>query len=217
MNSNTKAKIEDVELVLLDLGGVLLNIDYKRTEKAFQDLGFSDFETIYSQARQSGLFDEFECGRLSSDEFVGQLLTLMNHEHSVSDVIHAWNAMLLDFPGNRIDVINRLKERFKVYLLSNTNEIHYEAFMSLFSAEFDKNFSDLFDKAFYSHQIGMRKPNAEVFEHILREAGVSPSKVLFIDDSIQHVEGASKVGIQSFLLNDQMDVGMLLSRLGILA
>ncbi len=213
MNIN-KSQIKNI---LFDLGGVLLNIDYKLTEDSFISLGMQDFDEHYSQAAQSGLFDDFETGKISSTDFLNILARKFSSDITSAQMRDAWNAMLLDFPSNRLMLLDTLKDDFNLFMLSNTNEIHFEAFNEIFSRYYDGSITEYFEKVYYSHQIGMRKPDANVFQHILDDQQIKSEETLFIDDSEQHIKGALKLGIQAVWLEPGKDVIQLLKSIGILA
>lgn len=194
--------------IIFDLGGVLLNIDYGLTSAAFRALGMEDFDERYSQARQAGLFDQYEKGAISSDEFRARLLELLPSGTTPEQVDQAWCAMLLDFPPSRLRLLEDLRKRYRIFLLSNTNEIHMRALSAYLQRQFGfSDFSKLFVKEYYSYRMGMRKPDAEIFETVLRENDLRVSEVVFIDDSKQHVEGALKLGIDARLLEKGVDIG----------
>lgn len=197
-------KIEsgNIKNIIFDLGGVLLNIDYNLTVKAFNDLGIKDFDQIFSQAKQDLLFDNYECGKINSEEFIKEITKRCNNSIDSESIKSAWNALLLDLPIERLQLLEDLKKRFRIFLLSNTNDIHRVAYSNYFEKTF--GFSDLslyFEKQYLSFEIGMRKPNKEIFNFVLSENNLIPSETVFIDDSIQHVQGASEVGIKAILLD----------------
>ena len=129
-------------------------------------------------------------------------------------LLDAWNAMLLNVPEKRLDVLVNAKHNYNTFLLSNTNEPHIEAFeKDLYRHHGVKNFEDYFDKVYYSCRIGMRKPDKEIFELVLKENDLDPSETVFIDDSIQHVQGAGECGIRAYLLAKNMEIGELLKQL----
>ena len=206
-----------IKNILFDLGGVLLNIDYGLTEKAFVELGLSDFPNIYSQARQSGLFDDFEMGKISEKNFFDKIGDIFNERPADEEIKHAWNAMLLDFPAHRLDMLKKLSRDRRIFLISNTNAIHYDALNASFVDVYGHKLGDYFEKDYYSHILGMRKPNREVFEYITNECEIKPEETIFIDDSLQHIEGARKLHFQAHLLPAGKDVGNLLRGLSILA
>jgi FMN phosphatase YigB (HAD superfamily) len=190
----------NIHAVILDLGGVILNIDYHRTIAAYQALGFNDFDKEYSQLQQSGLFDDLETGEISPDAYIQRVQAIIPHA-SEAQIIDAWNALLLDFPEGRIRTVQRIAERWPTFLLSNTNGIHYEAFNETLKAQTGlTDIKPLFKKAYLSHEIHLRKPDAASFQLILEEQGLNPEEVLFVDDSPQHIEAAHRLGIQAYHL-----------------
>jgi len=187
-----------IRYVILDLGGVILNIDYHRTIDAFQRLGFDRFEEQYSQMQQSGLFDDLETGRIDQAVFVSRIQSVLPNA-SEEAIIHAWNALLLNFPDGRIETVQRIADLYPTCLLSNTNAIHYEAFNGTLREQTDlTDIKNLFYKAYLSHEVGMRKPDLEIFRHVLQDADFTAEHTLFVDDSPQHLEGARQLGIQTY-------------------
>lgn len=202
---------KNIKHIIFDLGGVILNIDYQLTSQAFKKLGVDNFDALYSQAQQSHLFDNLETGKISGQTFIAEILKLTNKQIDPKDIETAWNAMLLDMPQNRIDKIGRLRSEYDIYLLSNTNEIHIKAFTRILEDSGQWNqFKALFDGLYYSSSIGERKPNKSAFMHIINQHGLDPQSTMFIDDSIQHVEGARSVGIYAHHLTQEEDIVDLL-------
>jgi HAD superfamily hydrolase (TIGR01549 family) len=195
--------------IIFDLGGVILNIDYGQTANAFKKIGVVNFDKIYSQAKQGQVFDKLETGELTSDEFRGYVKEIVP-SLQFSDIDKAWNAMLLDLPVRRIDLLKELKKKYRLFLLSNTNEIHIKAFRKIIESSYGENIFDaIFEHQYYSSDIGMRKPNADCFQYVLEKNSLEPSETLFIDDSIQHVEGASKLKIRAYHLRTEEDITTL--------
>jgi putative hydrolase of the HAD superfamily len=190
-----------IQTLLFDLGGVILNIDYSATEAAFRKLGIAEFETQFSQLRQNAFFDDWETGDLSRTDWLSGMRAACGHTITDAQIIDAWNAMLLDFPMSRLQLLQQLRNRYNLLLLSNTNEVHEEAFNALLKARTGlPSLAALFDKIYYSHRVGMRKPNAEIFRKIITENDLKPAEILFIDDSPQHIETAHQLGIQTIHL-----------------
>lgn len=200
------AMIKGIRHIIFDLGGVLLNIDYQLTEQAFVQLGIDNFSDIYSQLRQTNLFDELETGKISVTEFYTQLRNNGRIDAEDRQLEQAWNAMLLDMPLRRLQILQQLRIYHDLVLLSNTNEIHEAAFNKIISGTHGYTLGAFFDRVYYSHRIGMRKPDTEVFEMILNENGFAAEHTLFIDDSPQHIEGAKKLGIQTIWLEKGMTI-----------
>ncbi|RYD57630.1 MAG: HAD family phosphatase [Sphingobacteriales bacterium] len=198
--------IKGIRHILFDLGGVLLNLDYSRTEQAFRDLGIENFDEMFSQLKQTPLFDELETGKIGKADFVAGLRSAAGIEVSDEDLLKAWNAMLLDFPLRRLQLLQQLRLHYDLLLLSNTNEVHEEAFNLILNQAHGLSIGMLFDKVYLSHRIGMHKPDAAVFEHILNENGLKAEHTLFIDDSPQHIETAKRLGIQTIWLEKGMTI-----------
>ena len=191
----------NIKNIIFDFGGVILNIDYKLTEKAFAGLGLTDFAGIYSQATQKELFDVFEKGLISAADFRREIKKFIHQDVSDAQVDSAWNSMLLDLPEERIALLDKLKKTHRIFLLSNTNEIHFTAFSSYIQDKFKRDiFSEVFERVYVSHKVKMRKPDPEIFQFVVRENELRNEETLFIDDSLQHIEGARMAGLNSIFL-----------------
>ena len=197
--------MKNCKAVIFDLGGVLLNIDYRLTIAAFNELGVKNADLFYSKKIQHPIFDKIEIGAISPKEFLDALQKECKNAN-VEQVENAWNSMLLDLPENRLDCIKNLKNNYKIFLLSNTNEIHIKAFRKKIGEKQWEAFSSLFDKMYLSHQIGFRKPGKEAFQIILEENKLKPNEVFFIDDSPQHIEAAKKLGIHCHYLVEGVEI-----------
>ena len=191
------------EVIIFDLGGVILNLDYTLTTKAFQSLGLKNFDEIYAQANQTSLFDDLEIGKISAQFFINSLLPYLPQGVTANKVVHAWNAMILDFPQERLDLLVELRKTKKVFLLSNTNEIHIQAVNRSLANTTNQKIESFFDKVYLSHEIGLRKPNVEIFEFVCKDQNITPSTALFIDDTIRHVEGAKRIGLNAIHLENK--------------
>ena len=190
-----------IKNIIFDYGAVILNIDYQLAEKAFAKLGLTDFDRLYSHATQKELFDEFEKGLITPADFRNGVRKFIKRDVSDLQIDAAWNAMLLDLPEERIQLLDELKTKYRLFLLSNTNEIHYNSFTSYMRDKFKREiFSDVFEKAYVSFKVKMRKPDPEIFLHVLQEQNLRKEETLFIDDSLQHIETANKLGINTIFL-----------------
>jgi putative hydrolase of the HAD superfamily len=209
---------DDYGTIILDLGGVLIDVDYAASARAFAQLGFSGFGELYSKSKQDGLFDRFETGTISPAQFRDRIRQLSRLHLTDAQIDACWNAMLGPVPQGRITLVKHLKERYEVLLLSNTNAIHVPAFEAIVARENGiTDFKGLFDGAYFSCELGMRKPDAAIFDHVLSLHGADPKRTLFIDDSIQHVEGARKAGLHAEHLDlAREDVIGLCRRLGLI-
>ena len=198
---------ENIDTIIFDFGGVLINIDYHKTIYAFKELGIEDFEERYSQADQTSLFNDLEIGKISAQRFINELLKFLPQGTSPNQVVKAWNAMLLDVPESGIELLQRLKGKYRLFLLSNTNEIHIPKALLEWEKSSNVDFYSCFEHVYLSHEMGMRKPNEEIFERVCREQNIQPQNALFIDDSEQHIRGANKVGLNTIHLTS--DVSLL--------
>ncbi len=205
---NSQSKISSVCHIIFDLGGVLLNLDYDATERAFAALGITDFKQRFSQLSQDSFFDDFETGKISEKDFLAGMRQAADLE-SITDaqIVDAWNAMLLDFPLRRLQLLQQLRNQFDLFLLSNTNAVHEAAFNKLLMQTCGFNtIAHFFDKVYFSHRVGLRKPGAEIFQRILEENSLEAEQTLFIDDSPQHIETAKRLGIQTIWLEKGMTI-----------
>lgn len=198
---------EGIKCIVFDLGGVIINIDYHLSVKEFSKLGLVDFQNQFSQAKQSGFFDDFEIGKFSAQQFYDFVRNISGNKNISNEQIEvAWNAMLLDIPAERIKLIKLLSQQYKVLLLSNTNEVHFKSFEAQFNQVAGVGIHEIFHKAYLSHEIGRRKPNKSTFEFILNDAKADAEETLFIDDTTVHVEGAESAGIRAYLLSSGEDI-----------
>jgi putative hydrolase of the HAD superfamily len=205
--------------LLLDLGGVLIDVDYHASARAFHALGFEDFDALYSKAKQDHLFDGLETGELSPAQFRDRIRQIFRPDITDREIDDCWNAMLGTIPAERIALVERLRDHYQVLLLSNTNAIHVPAFEAIVARDNGiTDFKGLFHGAYYSCEIGLRKPHPEAFHHVLERHGADPVRTLFIDDSIQHVVGARIAGLHAEHLElEKEDVVAMVKRLGLLA
>jgi glucose-1-phosphatase len=186
-----------IKNLLFDLGGVLLNIDYNKTADAFKKLGVHQFDELYSQSAANDLFEALETGIISEDDFYTNIQQYCQPSTTKHQIETAWNAILLNFRIDSLEYLDRLKEKYNIYLLSNTNSIHLKAFNKIFEEETGKHGLDnYFIKAYYSHKIKQRKPYPSTYQFVLNDAGINAEETLFIDDSIVNIEGAKETGLQ---------------------
>ena len=191
--------------IIFDLGAVILNINYQNTIDEFTKLGVTNAATFYSKKVQTNLFNQIETGIISSNEFL-KALQKETKNANINQVEKAWNAMLLDLPEERVHLIKKLKNNHSIYLLSNTNVIHIDAFKKQLGNRKWLAFCKLFDKMYLSHELGLRKPDVKIFEYILNEQKLKAEEVFFIDDSPQHIASAKKIGIHCHHLLDDENI-----------
>lgn len=206
--------MSEVKNIIFDLGGVIINLDIHKTIIEFNKLSTTAFESIYTQLQQTELFDLFDKGEITEQEFFVQIKKAIKTEAPQSELINAWNAMLLDFPTHRLELLKKLQPNYRLFLLSNTNETHVTEFeKTLQQTQGYNNLEPFFEKVYYSCRMGMRKPDVEIFEFVLNENKLNPAETIFIDDSPQHVEGALNAGINAYLLPKEKDITVLIKEL----
>lgn len=201
--------LNGIKNIIFDLGGVLLNIDPKKTIEAFAKLGMEQLIGEKGLTYDHDIFYQMEQGKISPDEFRNGVRKLISAKVSDGQIDDAWTAMLLDFPYVRVDLVKKLGQEFNIYLFSNTNAIHVAKYHANFRAQHGFDVSSLFVKDFYSNEIGFRKPSAESFREVIRISQIIPEETLFIDDSLANVEGALRVGLKGFWLEPDQKVEIL--------
>ena len=187
---------QTIDAIIFDLGGVILNIDYQLPVKAFKKLGIENFNELFSQASQSNLFNDYETGEISSDDFVNEIKKYLPQNTSEAAIINAWNSILLDLPEERLFSLEKAAENHRIFLLSNTNALHIDSFNKYLLNNLQlPSLEPFFETLYLSYEVGLRKPDLRIFEYVLQDAGLVPERTLFIDDSIQHIQAASELGI----------------------
>ncbi len=191
-----------VKNIILDFGGVIIDVDYHRAAESFRKLGASGFENLYSKKEQAVFFDDFEKGRITDEQFRDEIRKYLPEGITDEQIDEAWNSMVDSIPQARMDFIHELKRKYHLFLLSNTNSIHARDFTVKLNNQFGAGcLETIFEKIYLSFQIGMRKPDAEIFNKVMSENKLSYAETVFIDDSIQHVEGASRAGLNALHLD----------------
>ncbi len=187
--------------LILDLGGVILDINYQNTIDAFKAIGIQHAEKLYSQQSQIPLFDLLEKGLISEEEFFNDIRMMTGGEYDNDKLRNCWNAILIGLPEENMKTLYELKKKYSLFLLSNTNSIHETAYRKMIIDQCGSFiFDDLFEKMYLSHHIHLRKPMPEIFEYVIDHSSLNKEETFFIDDSIQHVEAARKVGIDAVLM-----------------
>tara|TARA_Y100000589_G_scaffold237973_1_gene225347 strand:+ start:21509 stop:22105 length:597 start_codon:yes stop_codon:yes gene_type:complete len=189
-----------IKNLIIDLGGVIIPLAIENTLQAMKALGI-DIENY----DQLPLFKQFETGEVSEHDFLTAVVRQYPHI-STQQFIDSWNAMLLPIPKNKMEELRMLKNKYNLYLLSNTNPVHTKYIHNYLQKHFNlPDFSPLFKKVYYSYECKMRKPDAEFFNLVLTENNLTPHETLFTDDTKEHIESAKKLGIKTFLFNPEKD------------
>ena len=195
--------MQNIKNIIFDYGNVIFTLDFARSRQAWLNLGIADPDAFYSHQRQDKIFTEFESGGATAEEFRAYIREVLNKPSlTAKQIDDAWNSLLVGIPQGNHELLLELKPRYRTFLLSNINAIHYDYIMDCLKRDFGfENGNDhLFEKAYYSHLVGKRKPNADIFEQVLRENSLLPEETLFIDDNPQNIAAAKELGIETYLM-----------------
>jgi glucose-1-phosphatase len=198
-----------IKNIVFDFGGVILNIDHHRVENAFERLGIRDFEQLFNQASQSELFKALEKGEKTSAEFRDEIRKLIGLNLTDATIDHTWNEIICDYPPERILLLKEIRNHHRLFLLSNTNVIHYNYYIPKFRNEFGFDFESLFDSVYWSFKIRMRKPDPDPFLLLLKNETLQPEETLFIDDTSQNTEIARILGFKTLHLKKGTNITKL--------
>lgn len=191
----------EIKNIIFDFGGVILDIDPQRTVDEFIKLGFTDVDKLSTPAFIEEILGKFERGILTPEVFRIRLKSFLNLDITDQQLDDAWNALLYDIPGIRIDVIEQVKDHYQIFLLSNSNEIHYDLFIRDLQLRFGySEFDSLFDKAYFSFDLHLLKPNPEIFEFVINQHALDLNTTLFIDDNPRNIDAAKKLGLKTYFL-----------------
>lgn len=178
-----------INAIIFDFGDIFINLDKQATIDGLQKLGLSKWNADLDQLNQ-----QFEMGLISQEEFLlGFQKEIPNA--SIEEILTAWNAILLDFPLYRLEFLQMLSKKYRLFLLSNTDSIHIETFEQRTGASFYSDFYQCFEKVYFSFEIGMRKPNPEIYNYVLNKHDLSAKRTLFIDDKKENTDAAQSIGI----------------------
>jgi FMN phosphatase YigB (HAD superfamily) len=197
--------MQKIKNIIFDYGNVIFEINFKKVQDALSQLGIPNIDTFFGHKGQNAIFSELESGASSPAQFRDEIRKAASNQALTDDEIdQAWNSILIGVPPNVHEVLASVKKHYRTFLLSNTNEIHYNYILKYLKQEFNiPNNDHLFEKAYYSQLMSKRKPNVEIFEQVINENNLVPEETLFIDDSPQHLEGAKKVGLQTLLMTEK--------------
>ena len=196
-----------IDTIIFDFGDIFINLDKQATVDGLKKLGLSSWNEDLDRLNIS-----FEKGQISRDNF---LLGIKKHipTATIEDILAAWNAVLLDFPLHRLEFLQLLSQKYRLFLLSNTDAIHIDYFEQREGASFYGDFYQCFEKVYFSYEMGMRKPDAEIYHALIRQHELSPKRTLFVDDKKDNTEAAKALGLHVWNLQvGQEDVIELLDK-----
>ena len=188
-----------LDAIIFDLGGVIINLYEERTFEAFAKMGQLTIEEVAALASREEYFKKYETGAVDDPAFRKHLRASLPFEGDEVHLDEAWNAMLGAIPRAKLDLLEKLRSDYKLFVMSNTNAIHVKRFLQIADqVSPDKAFFNYFDKVYLSHEIGERKPNPGAWQVILDEQPIIADRTLFIDDKEENILAATKLGLQVF-------------------
>ena len=169
-------------------------------------MGINNFEELFNKATQSDLFQEFEKGQVTPQQFREKIRKLTGFDASDKILDYTWNQIICDYPPQRIELLKLINQNYRLFLLSNTNEIHYIYYISKFRKEYGFDFLSLFEETYWSFKIGKRKPDTASYLHVINHSKLMPEETLFIDDSIQNIIAACETGLIVYHLKPETEI-----------
>ena len=187
-----------VKNLVFDLGGVIINIDFDKTYRALADLAGLSYEETLARVKKEELFYRFETGRLKESEFLSLVRDTFCPQREEEEIRQAWNALLLDIPRERIDLLLELRKKYRLYLLSNTNYTHILEVNNILANSCGVgDLKELFDKVYYSYEVNMVKPDIGIYQFVCEDSMLNPEETVFLDDMLPNLDGASNAGLNT--------------------
>lgn len=197
----------NINTFIFDLGGVLLDLEEDASFRQLASLSTLEYETAYQKLRNADFFEVYEMGKISAETFRNEIRDLLQTQANNAAIDNAWNAMLLTIDPKRLELLQQLRKDHTVLILSNTNGIHVTGFNKILLDVSGKGGLEHFaDRVFFSHDMGMRKPNTDIYEEVLRVTETNASRSLFLDDKLENLKGAEAVGINTMLVPTPNDI-----------
>ena len=192
--------MEKIKNLLVDMGGVLINLNRPRCIASFEEIGVSSIrELITTTYLQEGLFLKIEEGSITPEEFRDGIRKLTSQTITDQQIEDAWIAMLADMPAAKLELLLALREKYNVMLLSNTNSIHWDFICRERFSYKGHMPDDYFHQCYLSYQLGLVKPFPEIFKYVIQDAGIRPEETLLIDDARPNCETAASLGFKTYM------------------
>lgn len=191
-----------IQNLIFDMGNVIIDIDISLTLKALKN-GLSENEFLLAdEFMRSDLHEAFESGNINEKEFRNGIRMAFDKDWEDEWIDRVWNTLLLTIPKERINLLKVLRKDYNLYLLSNTNSIHFKVVEEMFEKDHPEDtFLGLFDRVFLSHEMGLRKPDSKIYEKVVEEIGAQPQTCIFFDDLQENLNAAKEVGLQTYLID----------------
>ncbi len=210
--------MKNIKNIIFDYGNVIFLLDFQKLKQGWRSLSIEDPDTFFSHGLQDPIFDAFDRGLATAAQFREFMREKIGNMAIADDEIDAaWNSLLLGVDEGTHELLDELNKKYRTFLLSNINPIHYDYIMNYLKSEFGfENNDHLFEKTYYSHLIGLRKPDKAIFEKVLSENGLKAEETLFIDDIAANLEPAKELGIQTFMMKAPDTIQDFIKREGLI-
>ena len=197
--------LKNIKNIILDLGRVILKINLDNTIIAFKEFGFPQLDELDIVFSRYPFFMQFELGLISAEQFISDISKTTGNNLSDESILEAWNSMIGEYYEDTIPLIQQLGKKYRMFLLSNTNELHEKEYNNRLKKDYGiANLSVIFEKVYYSHTLHLSKPDPLIFKFVMNENQLVAGETLFIDDILVHIESAAKLGIRAFHLKDPL-------------
>jgi len=191
--------LDKIKNIIFDYGGVIIGVDFERCIEAFRAIGFPHFDEVVYQTEADGVFEKMEKGQLDQTEFCDYIKSKSDKPLENDEIIFAWNQLILIIPHEYFLFFETIKKKYRTFLLSNTNAIHIAYIENYLNKEHQVNsIRQCFEKVYFSFELGMRKPDPLIFDHVLKENKLVPGETLFIDDSLEYIKSAQRLGMRTY-------------------
>ncbi|MDR3061602.1 MAG: HAD family phosphatase [Dysgonamonadaceae bacterium] len=188
----------NIKNIVFDLGGVIITLDHERAVKRFLEIGVDNARELLDPYHQKGIFLDLEEGKLSREGFYDALRKEADKNIPNENIDYGWFGFLKETPDYKLEMLEQLKKRYNLFLLSNTNPIIMSwARTGDFSGK-GKSIEDYFDKLYLSYEIGITKPDKKIFDYLIADSGIDPKETLFIDDGAANIEAGKTFGMKTY-------------------
>ena len=201
----------NISTLIFDLGGVIVDLDLAKCIQNFKELGLENIEQYLSNFGQKDFFMQFEKGQIGIPAFRNEIRKLAGIELTDAQIDEAWCSFLTQIPVEKLHLLSELKKKYRILLLSNTNPLHIQTAVAAEFSKTGKTMQDFFDKCYLSYEMGMVKPDVEIFEALLADAQVKAEECLFLDDGKKNIDTAAALGIQTYWVKPNENLNFLLN------
>ena len=201
----------NISTLIFDLGGVIVDLDLAKCIQNFKDLGLENIEQYLSNFGQKDFFMQFEKGQIGIPAFRNEIRKLAGIELTDAQIDEAWSSFLTQIPVEKLHLLSELKKKYRLLMLSNTNPLHIQTAVAAEFSKTGKTMQDFFDKCYLSYEMGMVKPDVEIFEALLADAQVKAEECLFLDDGKKNIDTATALGIQTYWVKPNENLNFLLN------